>query len=360
VVSHNKKWLAISNNGQSTQTIDLIDRKSGKRVDTIEIAKSWYGLAFSQDDQYLYASGGHENRVYKYRIINKRLRLLDSLVLGEKWPIRIGTAGLEIEESIHHRLFVVTKEDNSLYVFDLATKAILDKEKLGAEAYTCKISVDKKLLYISSWGGKKILVYDIALQKITTEIPVGSHPNEMILTKNGQYLMVAIADDNAVAIIDTRTNQVRETLQAALFPGSPSGSTSNGLALSEDEKTLYIANADNNCLAVFDISVIGKSKSKGFIPVGWYPTNIKVVGKKIYVTNGKGLSSSANPYGPNPGARRQVVLGHQGDSTKPPKVQYIGGLFRGTLSTIDEPSVKQLAIYSRAVYGNTPYTKKKN
>jgi YVTN family beta-propeller protein len=359
VVSHNKKWLAVTNNGQSTQTIDLIDRKSGMRRDSIIIPKSWYGLAFSKNDKYLYASGGHDNRVLKYSIDNGKLRLADSLVLGGKWPKRIGTAGLDIEEDKYNQLFVVTKEDNSLYVFDLASKKIISKTALGAEAYTCKLSADKKLLYITSWGGGKILVYDIRAQKLTDSIAVGSHPNEMVISKNGRYLFVAIANDNATAIIDTRTNKVIETLNAALYPDAPSGSTSNGLALSEDQKTLYIANADNNCIAVFDISVAGKSKSKGFIPVGWYPTNIKVVGRTIYVTNGKGLSSAANPWGPNPASRGQVVLRHQGDSIRAMKVQYIAGLFRGTLSIIDQPSDQQLSIYSQAVYRNTPYSKEK-
>lgn len=359
VVSNNKKWLAVTNNGQSTQTIELIDRVSGKRTDSIIIAKSWYGLAFSKNDQFLYASGGHDNRVNKYGIINNKLRLVDSFILGNKWPNRIGTAGLDIDETIHNKLFVVTKEDNSLYVFDLGTKKILNKIPIGNEAYTCRLSKDKKLLYISSWGGDKILIYDILSQKIADSIATGSHPNEMLISKNGQYLFVAIANDNAVSIIDTKTKKVLETLNAALYPQAPSGSTSNGLALSEDQKTLYIANADNNCLAVFDISVRTKSKSKGFIPVGWYPTNVKVVGKTIYVTNGKGLSSSANPYGPNPTGTGQVVLRHAGDSMRPMKVQYIAGLFHGTLSIINEPSPPQLSIYSQSVYSNTPYTKEK-
>jgi len=359
VVSNNKKWLAITNNGQSTQTIELIDRVAGKKVDSIIIAKSWYGLTFSKNDQFIYASGGHDNRVNKYSIIKNKLQLVDTFILGAKWPNRIGTAGLEIEESIHKKLFVVTKEDNSLYVFDLATKQIVNRVSIGNEAYTCKLSRDKKLLYISSWGGDKILIYDIALQKLTDSIATGSHPNEMVLSKNGQYLFVAIANDNTVSIINTKTKKLVETLNTALYPDAPSGSTSNGLALSEDEKTLYIANADNNCLSVFDISAPGKSKSKGFMPVGWYPTNVKVIGKAIYVTNGKGLSSSANPWGPNPTGTGQVVLRHAGDSTRPMKVQYIAGLFHGTLSIINQPSVEQLGVYSRAVYANTPYTKEK-
>ncbi len=359
VVSNRKKYLAITNNGQSRHTIDLIDIEKEQRIDSIVIAKAWYGLAFSKDDQFLYASGGHDNKVNRYSVINGKLKLVDSFVLGKPWPLQIGTAGLDLEETVHNKLFVVTKEAKSLYVFDLKTREISKIVSLGAEAYSCKISNDKKTLYISLWGGKKVLLYDIQSEKIIKEVPVGNHPNEMYLTKNGKFLYIANADDNSVSVISTSTNTVVETLNAALFPASPSGSTTNGLALSEDEKTLYIANADNNCLAVFDVSVTSKSRSKGFIPVGWYPTNVKVVGKKIFVTNGKGLTSYANPRGPEPSNRQQLVLSHMGDSTKPAKVQYIGSLFRGSLSIINEPAAPQLAAFAQAVYKNTPYSKAK-
>ncbi|MEJ7693339.1 bifunctional YncE family protein/alkaline phosphatase family protein [Daejeonella sp.] len=359
VVSNRKKYLAITNNGQSTHTIDLIDIEKQQRIDSIVIAKAWYGLAFSKDDQFLYASGGHDNKVNRYSVINGKLKLADSFVLGRPWPTQIGTAGLDLEETVHSKLFVVTKEAKSLYVFDLKTREIIKTLALGAEAYSCKVSSDKKTLYISLWGNKKILLYDIKSEKIIKEVPVGNHPNEMYLTRSGKFLYVANADDNSVSVIKTSTHTVVETLNAALYPASPSGSTTNGLALSEDEKTLYIANADNNCLAVFDVSIESKSRSKGFIPVGWYPTNVKVVGKKIFVTNGKGLTSYANPKGPEPSNRQQLVLSHMGDSTKPAKVQYIGSLFRGSLSIINEPAAPQLAAFAQAVYKNTPYSKAK-
>jgi hypothetical protein len=129
------------------------------------------------------------------------------------------------------------------------------------------------------------------------------------------------------------------------------------VALSNDEKSLYIANADNNCLAVFDVSKPGFSKSKGFIPTGWYPTNVKVIRDKIFVSNGKGFSSMANPFGPNPVRKRGEVIWHGADTST--KEQYIGGLFRGTMSIINVPNEKQLSVYSQVVYHNTPYTKDK-
>ncbi|WP_228424204.1 bifunctional YncE family protein/alkaline phosphatase family protein [Chryseobacterium geocarposphaerae] len=359
VISHNKKWAAVTNNGQSTQTIDLMDIEHQKKTDSSVIAKSWYGLAFSSDDTVLYASGGHDNMIKTYSVKKGKLALLDSIVLGKPWPEKIGIAGLDVDDKVQKQLYVVTREDKKLYVIDLNNKSIQSKVDLGAEGYTCKLSPDLKQLYISVWGAEKLLVWDVVSKKITKEIAVGNHPNEITFSKNGKWLYVANANDNSVSVINTKEGKVVETLNAALYPNAPSGSTSNGVALSENGKTLYIANADNNCLAVFDVTNPGKSVSKGFIPVGWYPTNVKVVGNEILVTNGKGLSSKANPRGPNPTDKKEKVDRHSGDANKLKEIQYIAGLFKGTLSFIENPEPERLAIYSHAVYQNTPYSKDK-
>lgn len=352
-VSKSQRLMAVTNNGQSKQTLQLINTKTEKILDNIEIKKSWLGLHFSSDEKYLYASGGNDNWILQYAVLNNKLVLQDSIKLGNKWPNKISPAGIDIDDA-RHLLYVVTKDDNALYVIDLASKKIVQQVSLEAEAYTCVLSPDKKQLYISIWGGKKVALFNTVDQKLTGSIDVGEHPNELCLSKKGNYLFVANALDNSVAVIDTKAQKVIETLTASLYPDAPQGSTTNGLALSADEKTLFIANADNNCLAVFDVSEPGRSISKGFIPVGWYPTCVKVIGKKIFVTNGKGFSSFANPRGPQPTKRK---VKYQADDDDGP--QYIGGLMKGTMSIVDMPSEKQLATYSQQVYKNTPYTKEK-
>jgi YVTN family beta-propeller protein len=355
-VSSSKKFIAITNNGQSVQSIHLIDVKTEKIIDNVVIPRSWYGLKFSGDEKFLYASAGNDNMILKYALLNNKLVLKDSIVLGKKWPEKISPAGIEIDD-VKKIMYVVTKENNSLYLVDLSTKEIKRQYQLNGEAYACLLSPDKRSLYISCWGCDKLLIFDTGRKSIINEIPVGDNPNELCLSRNGKYLFVANANDNSVSVIDIRNKKVIETLDAALHPGAPTGSTSNGLTLSIDEKTLYIANADNNCLAVFDVSKPGFSKSKGFIPVGWYPTNVKLIGKNIWVTNGKGFSSKANPLGPNPARKSGEVISHGADTST--REQYIGGLFKGTMSIINEPTQVQLGIYSQAVYHNTPYNKDK-
>lgn len=357
-VSKSQKLMAVTNNGQSVQSIQLIDPASETVLDKVVIPKSWYGLAFSADEKKLYASGGNDNWITEYAIENKKLVLKDSIILGPKWPNKLSPTGIAIDDA-RQLLYVVTKDDNSLYIVDLSTKKIIQQQSLGGEAYACLLSPDKKELYISCWGCDKVYVFDTGKKNIVAEIAVGDNPNELCLSKNGKYLFVANSNDNSVSVINVPDRRVMETLNAALYPDAPNGSTTNGLALSSNEKTLYIANADNNCLSVFDVSTPGQSKSRGFIPVGWYPTNIKVIGKKVFVSNGKGFSSMANPYGPSPFQGRGSVVYQGGDPNKPIEVQYIAGLFQGTMSVFEEPSENQLSVYSQVVYRNTPYNKVK-
>jgi YVTN family beta-propeller protein len=298
-VSKSKKLMAVTNNGQGKQSIQLINLVSNTILDNINIEKSWLGIAFSADEKNLYTSGGNDNWILKYNLVNNKLILTDSIQLGEKWPNKISPAGICINDA-KNILYVVTKDDNSLYEVNLITKKIMNRIALPAESYTCILSNDKSELYISVWGAEKLVVYNTLSQKITNSITTGTHPNDLILSKNGKIIYVANGEDNSVSVIDIKNRKVIETLNCALYPNAPAGSATNGVALSTDEKTLYIANADNNCLAVFDVTAVGNSKSKGFIPVGWYPTSVKVVGSKIYVTNGKGFSSFANPLGPDP------------------------------------------------------------
>ncbi|RFZ85981.1 hypothetical protein DYU05_10465 [Mucilaginibacter terrenus] len=355
-LSSSGKYLAVTNNGQSTQSLQLIDPKGQKEYDSKVLGKSWYGIAFSRDEKNLYASGGNDNTILKFRLADNKLGTPDTIKLGAAWPKnKICPTGIAVNKA-NTQLYTVTKEDSCLYVIDPAAKSIVDKVKIGAEAYSCILSPDEKTLYISLWGGDKIAFYNIATKKLTT-LSTGSHPNELLLNKKGTLLFVANANDNSVSIVNTASQKVLETVSTALYPTKLTGSTTNGFALSANEKMLYIANADNNCLAVFDVSKPGSSQSRGFIPTGWYPTNVKMLGSKILVSNGKGFTSMANPKGPQP-LLKVDNSGYQRGAINS-REQYIGGLFKGTLSFIDAPNDIKLKAYTKQVYANAAFTDKK-
>ena len=348
--------VAISNSGQSDQSIQLFDAHLGKQVDSLPVSKTWMGMAFSADEKNLYLSGGNDNWIIHCKIVARKLIPADTIIVGKAWPNPISPAGLCVDD-IRRKLYVVTKEDNSLYILNLNDKSVEKRLPLGDAGYQCMLSRDRKYCFVSCWGCDKIMIFDCDKQDWSGSIACGDQPNDFCLSADGHFMWVCNANDNSVSAIDLRKKQVIETLNAALYPNAPNGSTTNGVCLSDDQRSLYVANADNNCLAVFDVSVPGKSKSKGFIPTGWYPTAVQYVGGKLWIANGKGMHSMANPYGPNPVNKKEKVTYQKGDTLKSMKVQYIGGLFKGTLSILPAPNEQQLSIFSQAVYKNTPYHK---
>ena len=96
VVSPGGKYLAVTNNGQSKQSIMLLDAASEKVLADVPIPKSWVGLAFSPDEKTLYASGGNDNRIAVFRIENGGLRADSTISLGKPWPNKISRRGLHL------------------------------------------------------------------------------------------------------------------------------------------------------------------------------------------------------------------------------------------------------------------------
>jgi len=350
------KYAAITNNGQSKQSVQLISINLQKLIYTYEIEKSWLGLVFGNNGKSLYVSGGNDNFILRFEVQNEKLFCCDTFKLGISMQDKISVAGIAVDEA-GKRLYAVTKENNSVYIIDLISKKILKQILLGGEGYTCILSPDKKHLYCSCWGCDKIVIINTSINDVEGVVPVGDNPNDMAIDNKGEILFVANSNDNTVSVIDLTKKKVLETLNTALYPTTLSGSTTNSVALSKDDKTLYVANADNNCLAVFDVTKPGQSYSLGFIPTGWYPTCVRITDKKILVTNGKGLSSLPNPKGPNPTDKKNKVKYQKGDSIKN-EVQYIAGLFKGTLSIISVPDKLKLAEYTKQVYANTPFNSK--
>jgi hypothetical protein len=223
----------------------------------------------------------------------------------------------------------------------------IDDDPAASFPYACVSDEKHRRVFVSLWAKSAVLVLDAASGRELGRWPVGEHPNEMALSRDGR-LFVAEANRNSVSILDTATGRVVETLSAALFPDSPPGAMPNSVALSPDEKTLFVANANNNNLAVFDISAAGRAVSLGFIPVGWFPTSVRVTpdGHTLVVANGKGILPQANPHGPSPGDPRPTSL-----------QQYIASLMQGTVALIALPSAdraRQFGIWSKTAYACSP------
>ena len=187
VTSKDGQVMAVTNNGQSEQSIMLIDPQAFEIINKTEISKSWYGLAFNEDHSQLFASGGNDNMIRIYDTSDNQLTEVDSAVLGAAWPEKISPTGLTLDHK-NENLYIVTKDDSALYKVNLLS---LESERLflGHEAFTCTFSRDESVLYVSLWGGNAIAVIDPESLSILNTIPVGSNPNDLVLTLDGKYLL---------------------------------------------------------------------------------------------------------------------------------------------------------------------------
>ena len=332
----------VTSNGYATPTITVVDIERMQARQVFETGNGWLGLAWSPDGKRLYSSAGNDNAIDVLLWKNRKLEKEKRITLGEKLETSF-LAGLDVS-SDGRRLFVVDPLATTLSAIDLEAGRLAKTVTLPAEPYTVLLSKDGKTLFVSLWGGSRILRVDPGSLAVQGEIPVGEHPSAMVLSPDGARLFVACASTNAVWIVDPAKGAVLERVSIALEPRAPPGSTPNGLGLSPDGRTLLVANADNNTVAAVDVAADSKeSRVRGFLPVGWYPTGARFTadGKQILVIAGKGLTSQPNPRGP--GASRAAPG------------QYIAELITGAMSVIETPSVDQLAKYSRRVDELTPY-----
>ena len=349
-ITNNEKYAITSNSGMGINSLSVVDLKNYKEVQRMVVNNTWLGIVFNSDDSKLFVSGGNNNLIYIYNFNAGKLSLADSIIIGPRYPKgKISITGIDYLKKKNY-ILAVSKVSDMLYIIDVTNKSILKKIKLPGKCYDVKINHAQNSAYVSVWSKAEIAEINLSDFTISKIIKTGDHPSDIVITKNDDRLFVANANNNSTSVIDLKKGKETERIISSLLPNAPYGSTPNAVALNSNDTKLFIANADNNYLAVFDISKKGSAKSLGFIPTGWYPTSVKFLNKtnQIVVANGKGLSSMANLEGPNPYEPRKIRY-----------KEYIGILFKGTLSVINEPTQKLLSKMSKRVYQNTPYIYKK-
>jgi DNA-binding beta-propeller fold protein YncE len=349
IVTQDEKYALTSNSGTKDNSISVIDLKSEKEIQRVLVDKTWRGIVFNNEDSKLFISGANNNLIYIYDFTSGHLTLKDSIIIGKVFPKEeISITGLDYLND-KNLLLAVSKMSNSLYVCDVNQKKVIKEIHFDSECYDVKINHNKTFAYISLWANSSIAEVDLKTFLLTNLIKVGDHPNEILITKDDQRLFVADANNNSISVVDLNSKKESERIITALHPDVPYGSTPNAICFNNDESVLIAANADNNYLALFDIITKDHSKSLGFIPVGWYPTSVKMLhSNKILVANGKGITSKANPEGPQPTSH-----------SKKENDEFIAYLLKGTVSIIDYPNEEALESYTQKVYSNTPYLQEK-
>ncbi len=385
------QFAAVLHCGWKEHEVHILDLNSKKRkiVCRVTMEQAFYGLTWSPDGKQIYASGGEFDLVHIWDFDKGLLhnhRTVD--VAGVPGVKRVVPAGLALDAAgkelfacalwadaiirvpldnpgnkvVIPLVFVEPKQEGP--VGDLPSpadgrkevdKLLLDEEDSGVipaknngYPYTCLPEPGGKRLFVSLWAKSGVAVIDLETNKVSAVWKTASHPTELLLDPKGKSLYVACANSTQVTVLDSATGKTIQTINASLYPQAPSGNTPSSLAMTPDGEVLFVANADANNLAVFNIVDAKEAKSLGFIPTGWYPTSVRYnkLDRTIYVANGKGNVAKANPSGPNPFLSFDKGI-----------LEYIGGLFKGTVSAIPMPTPAAMAKHSKVAYQCSPLNK---
>ena len=338
-------WLAALHAGYGDHEVIILDLKKQKIACRVELEQTFYGLCFSPDGSHLYASGGEFEVVHDFEFTEGLLgKHRKRILVDEKQKFIAG--GLAIDAA-GKTLYAAGTWGHAVCVLPLnesesRTLIPLEKESFP---YACTVDGPRRRLYVSLWSKAAVAVIDLVTNQVVQTWTTEKHPTEMLLAPNGKTLFVACANSTQVSVLNAETGQALSTISCALYPQAPSGNTPNSLCLTPDGQLLFVANADANNLAVFNVVEPEEAKPLGFIPTGWYPTSVRynAADKRLYIANGKGMSSFANPQGPNVLAPRNQTI-----------QQYIGGLMQGTIGILDLPTPEKMAGYSKQAYACSP------
>lgn len=352
------KRVFVSTNGYNEHGLYLIDLPAKKILDKKSFRESWFGLVTSLDQKEVWWSGGGADRVHIFNLRAERIEPVDQTFNLYDPPrpkaTRGGNAfrsGMTLDRA-GKTLYSLNIEAGAITALDVESRAHRKTAAIGGRPYDVVLARNGSGLHVSDWARRQVLTVDPDSLMVRARIPVGEHPNQIVLHPKDDRLFVACASSNGVWVIDTKRGIVIETIYTSLFPRAPEGSTPDALAISSDGEWLYVANADNNCVAVIEIEEYARSQVKGFIPTGWYPTALSLTkdNKSILVGVGKGNQTRANPIiqpKQKPSQEEKVWM--------PRRFPYIGTTLSGALSIVTVPNEAKLAEYTAQVYRNCPY-----
>jgi DNA-binding beta-propeller fold protein YncE len=202
-------------------------------------------------------------------------------------------------------------------LIDTKTRAV-SFVKVGAYPYGAAITRDGKFGLVSNEEDGTVSVIDLASATKTTDIQVAprhSHAEGMATDPRADRAFVAVANQDLIAVIDTKHMNVARTLSVARPKGT--GATPTQLSVTHDGCDLLSADSGEDAIAVFALSRrpgcdgLGVSHGRraarvyklvGRIPVASYPTAVAATPsrRKMAWVSARGLGVGPNPNGPDP------------------------------------------------------------
>jgi DNA-binding beta-propeller fold protein YncE len=246
----------------------------------------------------------------------EKIWLVDEANPKQVWP-----GGMCITKD-GKRLFVAVADLNAVAEIDIATHKKVREYPVERIPFECRLSEDEQTLIVSNWGGRTprpgdrtgqtgsqdividdrgtpatgtVSIINLASRQ-TTHVPVGLHPNSILVDGNHAYIANGMSD--SISDLNLATKTVDREIPILFRGEKVLGAMPNALA--KRGNTLLVCNGGDNALAEIDLP---SGKVLGYRPAGYFPCALQLSndGKTAFVLNSKGNGSVANTISGNPG-----------------------------------------------------------
>ena len=173
VESPDGNYLVVTNNGHAKPTLTIVDLKRGYVASKTNMDHAWLGLAWHPDGRRVYSSGAGQTTVNEFYWTPGKLTAGAVYALGRDTqkpmpginrpePVEQSfVGGIAISPDGRH-VYAVHVLGEALTMLDIKSGLVRGTVDVGAEPYTCLMSQDGKTVFVSVWGGAKILAFDAA------------------------------------------------------------------------------------------------------------------------------------------------------------------------------------------------------
>lgn len=366
-LSPNRRWLGVLGHDR-VLLVDLDTRHIAGQVGRFD--GSFAGIIFTPNGQGLLTSStksiiqefavSAEGRLEPVRTI-RLPPLPQSRATGDV------AAGLTLDPQ-GKTFWAALNLSNTVAEIELASGQVLRQIPVGNAPFDVVIAAGK--LYVSNWAGRhpqpgdvvgpsgraapvrvdakaniasdgSASVVDPQQGRSIKEIVVGPHSSGLAASPDGRFVCVANANSDSVSVIDTRRDDVVETISTRPAKELLLGSAPNALVFSPDGRTLYVSNGGNNAVALvaFDPP---HSRLLGCLPTGWYPAGLAFDPERhtLYVANVKGIGARNTDAKGKRKVKGNIVWGYNSKE------------YAGTVSLIPLPKADELPRQTETVLAN--------
>jgi YVTN family beta-propeller protein len=243
--------------GNSLSVIDLTEQKEIRRVDlgplgrphgilfadgkvyfTAELNKliarydpatnkvDWL-LGIGQNRTHMLVRTKYLNEIFTSNVDSNTITAIEKSSDASGWketniPVGKGPEGIDISPD-DKEVWAANSGDGTVSIIDTSTSKVIHTFNVRTKhSNRLKFTNDGKLVLISDPAANELVVVDAATRKFLKQINVGKGPGGILIAPQGDRAYVALAGDNAVAVIDLHKLDVVDRI--------PTGQGPDGLA----------------------------------------------------------------------------------------------------------------------------------